>query len=192
MLVYDLEIIKAIQGRNEPRYEQVEYCEGWGDHANMGISCLCAYDFDSGRYRVFTESNKTDFILLATQHDILVGFNNINFDNKVIAACWGYKINPDRCFDILRKIWKAAGHDENKFSPATHAGYGLNACAKANFDLNKTGYGGYAPIEWQQGKIGNVIDYCLEDVRLTFMLLRKIMLSGYINDPKYPGKALRI
>ena len=44
ILIYDCEIAKAIQGRNETRLEGVEYCDGWEDFGNMGISCICAFD----------------------------------------------------------------------------------------------------------------------------------------------------
>jgi len=33
-LVYDIEIVKAIRGRDEPRLDGIEYCDGWHDHAN--------------------------------------------------------------------------------------------------------------------------------------------------------------
>ena len=50
--------------------------------------------------------------------------------------------------------------------------------------MKKTGYGGNAPVLWQQGKIGQVIDYCLNDVYLTTLLYFKIMSQGYIINPK--------
>lgn len=191
MLVYDLEIIKAIPSKSNIKIVSnysIEYCEGWNDYKNMGISCLCAYEVEIKRYRVFTESNKNEFIDLAKHHNRLIGFNNINFDNKVIRECWDYEIDSSKCYDILRKIWRAAGFDENKFTPLTHSEYGLDACCKANLKMNKTSNGALAPILWQQGKIGDVIDYCLEDVRLTYLLLKKITKYGYIFDPKTHGR----
>jgi len=44
-IIYDIEIAKAIPSKSEPKEEGVEYCKGWGDHAGMGIACLCAHDY---------------------------------------------------------------------------------------------------------------------------------------------------
>ena len=84
-VIYDLEIIRAIPGGGdkEPRIEGIEYCEGWEDYANMGISCLCAYDYHEGRYRVFTERNQGEWMKLFANRDIVVGFNSARFDHKV-------------------------------------------------------------------------------------------------------------
>ena len=190
-LVYDLEIIKAIppkmNGSNQLELG-IEYCKGWGDHKNMGISVLCAYDYKEDRYRVFTEDNKEEFIELTHERSPLVGFNNISFDNKVIEACWGMLIPPDQCFDILREVWAAA-----KVSGVNgHKGHGLDACCAANFGIHKTHNGALAPIDWQRGNIGIVIDYCLHDVRMTKLLLDKIIAEGQITSPTDPEVMLDI
>lgn len=192
MIIYDIEIEKAIQGRKEDRIPGIDYCDGWNDHANMGISCICAYDYAEDRYRVFTKSNRHDFRNLLQFHSVFVGFNNINFDNKVIKACWDIDIHQYKSLDILRRVWRAAGHDENVFNINTHAGYGLDACCAANFNWHKSGHGALAPVDWQRGNIGSVIDYCLNDVYMTKMLMDKIIKDGWIHDPKNPADRLYI
>lgn len=57
MLVYDIEIIKAIPQKDSPKKQGIEYCKGWHDHQNMGISVIGAYSFEDDRYRVFTKDN---------------------------------------------------------------------------------------------------------------------------------------
>lgn len=190
MLIYDLEVERAIPSRNTPRLEGVEYCGGWTDYEGMGISVVCAYDYAIDRYRVFTESNKEEFFYLLDTSDVLVGFNNIGFDNKVMKACWG-KEPESSYYDILREIWAGVGLGPD-FNRDTHLGYGLGDVCLANFGLKKSGNGETAPVEWQRGWYGNVIDYCLNDVRLTKYLLDKIVSDGYIRHPKKPGTVIEI
>ena len=189
MLIYDLEIKKAIP-LSGSKNKDVEYCGGWTDYENMGISVMGVYDYSADRYRVFTDSNKEEFFLLLDSSDILVGFNNIGFDNKVINACWG-NMPEDRCYDILREIWDGAGLGPD-FNRDTHSGYGLNDLCLVNFGLQKSGNGAIAPVEWQRGWYGNVIDYCLNDVRLTKHLLDKIISDGYIRHPETPDSIIEV
>lgn len=191
MLIYDIEIKKAIPAKNTPILKGIDYCGGWMDYAGMGISVACAYDYSSDSYRVFTESNKDEFIRLLDGSDVLVGFNNIGFDNKVINAYWGKSLKDVRCYDILREVWAGAGLGPD-FNRDTHSGYGLDDICMANFGLAKSGNGATAPVEWQQGWYGNVIDYCLNDVKLTKYLLDKIINDGYIRHPKNPSMILEV
>lgn len=194
-LVYDLEIVNGIPPRDGKCEADITYCAGWDDHANMGISVICAYDSESDRYRVFCEDNFTAFLDLcgdvAGDEGRLVSFNGIRFDNQVIWHALKMHIEEDLCYDLLREVWAAAGFG-SEFNWKTHAGFGLDACAKANFDLGKTGYGGDAPVWWQRGEIGKVIDYCLEDVRLTTKLFQRVLLQGQIADPRDPSKRLHL
>ena len=182
ILIYDIEIKKGIPEKNPS--PGVEYCAGWHDHANMGISVIGAYEYASERTRVFCEDNRQAFVNAVADADLCVGFNNINFDNAVIAATenWG-EVPESKCYDLLREIWAACGFG-TEFNKDTHAGYGLDAVCRANFGGAKTGYGGHAPVQWQLGKVGTVIDYCLNDIYLTKRLMDLVLLDGKIRNPK--------
>ena len=185
MIVYDLEIQKAIP--HGERVDGIEYCKGWDDHANMGIACLCAYDFAADRYFVFTEDNLKEFDDLAEGHT-LGGFNSIGFDNKVLRA-EGLLQDHHAHYDLLRRTWDAMDDidpDESK------KGSGLDALARANGFKGKTGHGAKAPVWYQQGQIGRVINYCLEDVRITKELIARVYAEGVLNDPRKPSRQLEI
>ena len=190
-LIYDLEIIKAIPPRDpNDKIPGIEYCAGWDDHASMGISVIGAYDYGEQRHRTFCQDNFDEFSDLAMNRaDILVGFNNIHFDNKVLRAS-GIEIPRDDSgvyYDLLREVWAGAGLGPDYIHP-THAGYGLDAVCEVEFGLKKTGNGAYAPVLWQQGKYGQVIDYCLNDIVLTKRLLDHVVEYGWIVCPKTQKK----
>ena len=149
MIVYDIEIKKAIAGKNDELLDGIEYCGGWHDHSNMGISCICAYDYRQDRYRTFCDDNMAEFQALACDADLLVGFNNIGFDNKVIRANGLFDIKSNvsgsidfdaKSYDILREIWVADGLSP-EFHYPSHIGYGLDNVVQCNFGFGKTGHG---------------------------------------------------
>jgi DEAD/DEAH box helicase domain-containing protein len=182
-LIYDIEIIKAIPDKTGALKPGIEYCAGRHDHANMEISVIGAYDYNEERYRVFLQDNMEEFFHLCDACDTLVGFNNIAFDNAVINAHGSRLTEEKKFYDLLVEIWAAAGLGP-KFKYPTHAGFGLDACCHINFGTNKTGNGALAPVLWQRGEHGQVIDYCLNDVRLTKQLLDKIIATGELLDPR--------
>ena len=192
-LIFDIEIIKAIPSRKEPAMPGIEYCGGWDDHANMGISVISAYECDTGRYRVFLEDNFGAFEDLANVYrGRICGFNSINFDDKVCA--WN-GIHVETTYDLLREVWRGAGLGP-EFDARTHADFGLDRLSQANQLTGKTGHGALAPIQWQQGKRGAVIDYCLEDVRLTATLIEQARSKhwggGWLRDPRTPPPKLNV
>lgn len=184
MLVYDLEIIKAICKDNEKRLPGIEYCAGFDDFDNMGIATVCCYDFKENRPRVFTATNLSAFFELCSQRNLLVSFNGLSFDNNVLRVhhpdLFRFQeiFHPDRCFDIYAEIKKAV-HSTKLY------GTNLAAMAKANLNSQgKTGSGALAPVNWQRGHYGEVIDYCLQDAMLTARLLKRIMLQQYLFHPR--------
>lgn len=181
-LVYDIEIVKAVPERDGSRLENFQYCEGWHDHANMGVSVIGAYDYVEQRYRAFCADNLDAFMELCSRRTPLVSFNGVAFDDKVIAADIGPMPGALR-YDILVEIWRAAGL-EQRFARTSHEGYGLDAMCEANFGIRKSGNGALAPILWQSGKIGEVIDYCLNDIRLTKRLFDEILAIRPLICPK--------
>jgi DEAD/DEAH box helicase domain-containing protein len=185
VLVYDLEIVKAIPPKKaEDREPDVAYCEGWDDKRNMGISVLCAYDYLDDRYRVFCEDNKEEFLELARRRKCLVSWNGVGFDNPVIDACWGTTIPSRMCYDLMREAKIACGFEGDVIM----RGFRLDDWAAANLGGGKTGDGAMAPVDWQRGRYGSVIDYCLADVWLTKRLMDRVLACGILVQPRKDGR----
>ena len=189
-LIYDIEIKKAVPMRKEPKIEGIEYCDGWHDHANMGISCVGVYDYADERYRVFMDDNMAGFAALCERRDVIVSFNGLAFDNRVMAAN-GIVVPNERSYDLLVELWRAAGLAET-FQYPSHMGFGLDATCERNFGVHKSGNGALAPVLYQRKQFGELIDYCLNDVALTKRLFDAVMADAEIKDPRGSSVILKL
>jgi hypothetical protein len=179
--VFDLEIKKRIE----------DCSKGWQSHDEMGISVLCLFDYATMRYRVFDDYNKDECLNILHNYDIVSGFNTVNFDWKVVNKSWpnGYtRIGKD--FDILREIWVSLGLNPDVFNPRTHGGYKLDDVAAETISMRKTANGALAPVMFQEGRYADLVDYCLEDVRIERTLFEFVVENGYVvrNGKQIPLK----
>jgi hypothetical protein len=176
IIVYDIEIVKAIPPKEGERLDGIEYAESWQDHASMGVSVIGCYDYRDDRYRVFCQDNFAEFKDLVHGSSVAIGFNNAKFDNAVLEACDIVDIWEEKTYDILQEIWAANG---GRFSPS-----GLDAVCQVNFGTSKTGNGALAPVDWQRGNYGKVIDYCMNDVRMTKQIMDLVLSGASVISPK--------
>jgi hypothetical protein len=182
MIVLDVEIEKAILGRGESPLQGIEYCGGWRDFKGMGIACVCTFDMRTKLSRVFLKDELAELgSYLHGQHT--AGFNTRRFDLQLLSE-HGVQVNPGATdlmhYDILEQIWVALGLDPDRFVPATHGGWSLDNVCDSTLHEKKSGHGALAPVWWQQGKHGKVIDYCLRDVWLEARLLRYIIDNRHV------------
>ena len=182
MIVYDCEIVNLIDCGSFESIPNLNYAKGWKDFKGMGISVIGVYDYNEERYRVFLEDNLKEFQELINKTDLIVGFNSISFDNNLCEA-HGIKISDKKQFDIKRKLVESSG--------SRARGHSLEDCSYVNFGTSKSNDAYMAPILWQQGKKGEVIDYCLNDVKLTKELFDKILTENSIIDPR-TGESINI
>lgn len=190
LIVYDCEILNAIPDSitKLAPLEGIKYCQGWGDHAGMGISVVCAYIWGEG-YRVFLHDNLSELLALAMMPDnIMVGFNNHAFDDKLIRGQMsGEGLNfAASSWDLAREVRRAKGM--NPDAPGGGTG-GLDGLARANFLSGKKSTAN-APVDWQRGLWGKVIDQCLLDVMLTKRLV-ELALDYRLRDTE-SGRKLAI
>lgn len=185
MIVYDCEIENPIDTGWEPKKDGIQYASGWRDFEAMGIACIGCYDFEADRYRVFLKDNFDEFRRLIARAERVIGFNSVSFDNPLCAA---HGIHVFNSYDLKREMVNAAGENPETY----HKGFSLDTVARANGIGGKNGSGADAPINWQKGRIGNVVDYCLEDVRLTKCLVERVIRTGHLVDPRNLSNRLRI
>lgn len=155
----------------------------------MGISVIGVYDYIEDRFRVFCKDNFAEFQRLVDARDLVAGFNSIAFDNAVCRAN-GILVPEEKSYDLLVQLWTAAGLGP-KFIYPTHLGFGLDATASVNLGMQKSGHGALAPVQWQRGEVGAVIDYCLQDVNITRRLIDHARNSDLL-DPRDPTQALEV
>ncbi len=184
--VFDAEIKKRIE----------DCSQGWASHDEMGIIVLVIFDYSTMRYRVFDDTNAAEAVAILSTYDLVVGFNTVGFDWKLIRASWpkmfpvklnpipdGATVNSDggisRNFDILREIWLSLGLDPNNFNPRTHGGYKLDDVAWDTIKMRKTANGALAPVMFQEGRHAELVDYCIEDVRIEKTLFEFIAQHGF-------------
>lgn len=179
LVIYDTEIRHGVITHDNPAKSGYKYAKGWTDFPGMGISVICAYDILEARYRVFLEDNFSDFMELVEKRDGVLGFNNFRFDDKLLRDN-GLYLSRTKSHDLADAIWHAAGIPQGEHPRRLS----LNACCAAHNLPQKSGNGADAPQDFQDGRIGRVIDYCLNDVRCTLHLYRYLVRCSGMIDPR--------
>lgn len=171
IVVYDLEIKKTI--------DQCSY--GWASHDEMGISVGCAFDYRDMRYRVFMDDNIAQLVARLNEvGTLVVAFNHIDFDNKLLRATKGIGewLKPDDQllnYDMLRVSRLSAGA-----GLARTPGFRLDDHLSTLGLPMKSGDGAQAPVWWQEGRLGKLIDYCLNDVTQERALFEHMWSKGSV------------
>jgi DNA polymerase elongation subunit (family B) len=118
-----------------------------------------------GEYIAFLEDNIKEFLELLKHADLIIGYNHIWFDLPVLQKYADFDLLKLPCYDIMLKV-------EQKIGTKLR----LNDLCKANFDgdLKTDSYSVYRHYH-RDGKWLELIDYCMNDVRLTEQLFQQIL-----------------
>ena len=179
ILIHDSEIKHGVLTDENPAQAGFKYADSWTDYKGMGISVIGALEVHTDRARIFMDDNLDAFQEAVNRAHYILGFNSHGFDDRLYTA-HGIEIPELKSLDLAKVIWQAAG-----VPPDTHPkGLGLDAICRANNLPTKTGNAADAPQDFQAGRIGKVIDYCLGDVYSTYRLFKFINCTGGIVDPR--------
>lgn len=174
-VVVDVEIAKTI-----------EEVGGWRHTELMGVACAVVYEYLTDRFRVYGPDDVALLQVRLLEAERITGFNSFRFDFPVIWRLPGRQrveeLRP-KSNDLLQRIWMSLGLDPEQFSNA-HKGWGLDVVAKGTLCAGKTGHGAEAPIMFQEGRWAKLVEYCMDDVRLTRDLSDFIDRYGYVVNGK--------
>lgn len=187
VVVFDIEIKNLIPDRdgrieiNPKTGQPYQYCNGWHDHAGMGIAVLAAWDCLENVASFYDESNLSEFAKLIEQRELVTGFNIVKFDNRVLAA-HGIEIPSYKVFDPYRETLIAKGFDPDDESRRPPGGRKLDDFALVNFGIRKLENGADAPKLYQQGEFLRVLNYCHHDTMLELRVFERARRNQLI-DP---------
>ncbi len=136
-----------------------------GGRDNLGalkMSVGITYDPDKDRFEVYPEQRARELVDDLLDAQVVVGFNIRRFDYRVLEPyAGGRDLSKIKTLDLLEKLESVLGHRVK-----------LDSCASATLGTQKSGHGLQA-IEWfRSGQLSKVIDYCKDDVKITYELYR--------------------
>ncbi len=142
ILVFDIETIGNISSPN--------FVE------DMKITVVGVYHYGRDEYKTYFEEQLPDLEADLREADLLVGFNNEHFDTPILNKYYLLDLWSIPSFDILKE-----------FRAITGRRVGLNSMAGATLGMYKSGSGADAIGLYEDGKLQELAEYCLDDVKLT-------------------------
>tara|TARA_Y100000589_G_scaffold320200_1_gene349826 strand:- start:526 stop:1062 length:537 start_codon:yes stop_codon:yes gene_type:complete len=154
---------------------------GWNHIDLMGMSIGVTFSTKRGDYRVYGEPEIDELIEEIQKADLVVGFNQIRFDYKVLEGYSVFDFTQVPSLDMLVDLNEKLGHRLK-----------LDSIAQATFGCEKTAEGLQA-IEWyRQGKLLEIAEYCLYDVKITKMVHEYGRAHGHLHYTNKFGNKLKV
>jgi len=143
----------------------VQEVGGWDHVEKLGISVACAYDSKTDEFKAYTEDNLKELIDLCEER-LVIGYNVRGFDLPVMVP-YGLTISRLDVFDIMYDLETLTRQRFLK----------LEAVARGTLGAGKSADGLQAVAWWKSGQIQKIIDYCMQDVKVT----KEVFLFGKQN-----------
>jgi DEAD/DEAH box helicase domain-containing protein len=141
---------------------------GWDHIDKLGISVACAYDSKTDQFLSFRENELKQLIELCEER-LVIGYNIRGFDLPVMVP---YGLDPKRLdvFDIMYDLETLTRQRYLK----------LEAVARGTLNAGKSADGLMAVEWWKTGQIQKIIDYCIQDVKVTRDIFQFGRQNGYV------------
>ena len=154
---------------------------GWDNKHLMKIAVGVVYDSVDKKFYTYLESDAGGLVEKLLSADLVVGFNIINFDFAVLQPYTTVDLkNRVRSFDILKDVWDRLGYRVS-----------LNQIAKSTLKIEKSG-NGLLSLQWfKEGKMAQIIEYCIKDVEITRDVFLYGLKNGYLDFEKN-GQSVRL
>jgi DEAD/DEAH box helicase domain-containing protein len=147
---------------------------GLNDMSKLDMSVCCIYDYETDKYLSFTQENLKDLWPYFEKADQLIGYNIDHFDIPVLAKYYSGDLSKIKTLDLLKEVKKSLGKRLK-----------LDSLAEATLGKGKSAHGGLAVTWWRQGEKQKVIDYCIDDVKITKDIYEYALKNGLL---KYKEK----
>jgi DEAD/DEAH box helicase domain-containing protein len=154
---------------------------GWHKADKMGVSCAVLYDSKKNQYLEFLENQVGDFVNHLKTLSLVIGFNIKRFDYLVLKGYTNFDFSRLNSLDILEHI-----HQKLSYRLS------LDHLAGATLGVEKSANGLLALKWWKEGRIRDILDYCIKDVELTQNLFLYGKKNQYLLFKNKAGKKVRV
>ncbi|MCG8566450.1 MAG: DUF1998 domain-containing protein, partial [Desulfobacterales bacterium] len=154
---------------------------GWNRAERMGVSCAVLYDSKSDEYHTYLQDEIKELEAHLKKLDLVIGFNIIRFDYKVLSGLSSFNFHELPTLDLLMKVHEILGYRLS-----------LDHLAQQTLGAEKSADGLQALAWWKEGKLDEIITYCTQDVRVTRDLYRYGVENRFLLFKNKAGQRVRI
>jgi DEAD/DEAH box helicase domain-containing protein len=142
----------------------------------MQITVVGVYNYAKNEYKTYFLEELLYLESDLKQANLLVGFNNDHFDTPILNKYYQFDLFSIASFDILRE-----------FRANTGKRLGLDAIASMTLGSSKSGTGSNAMTLYNDGKLEELAQYCLNDVKLTKDIFEYCITKQHLIYPSKDG-----
>ena len=155
---------------------------GWGNFEALRVSMLCAYSYAQDTYFSFTEHELDAAAELFRDAGTIVGFSINHYDVPILHLHFQRLADP-----ALRvNLWEKQRFDiAEKIEDIAKQRISLSRLASANLGVKKERHGSEAIALYRDGKMGELREYCMNDVRLTKDIYELMVRDGVLLMPDH-------
>lgn len=153
---------------------------GWDHIDKLKISVACAYDSKTDSFLSFRENELKNLIELCEER-LVVGYNIRGFDLPVMVP-YGLELKRVDAFDIMYDLETLTRQRFLK----------LEAVARGTLGAGKSADGLMAVEWWKKGEIQKIIDYCLQDVKVTRDVFQFGRQNGFVKIQRSEEKITEV
>lgn len=153
---------------------------GWDHVDKLKISVACAYDSKTDQFLSFKENELKALIDLCEER-LVIGYNIRGFDLLVMAA-YGLDLKRLDVFDIMYDLETLTRQRFLK----------LEAVARGTLGAGKSADGLMAVEWWKKGEIQKIIEYCLQDVKVTRDVFQFGRQNGFVRIQRSEEKITEV
>lgn len=140
------------------------------------ISFVGVYSYQQNAYLSFFEHELDQLKSLLQNAGLIIGFSINRFDLPILNKHLGINLNEIENIDILDDIEQKLGHR-----------VGLDWLAQTNLKVGKSAHGLEAIKFYKEGRLEELKNYCLQDVKLTKDLYELGKKQGHLLVPTNYG-----
>lgn len=146
----------------------VQEVGGWDHIDQLGVSVACAYDSKTDQFISYRENELSKLIELCEER-LVVGYNIRGFDLPVLVP-YGLDMKRVDAFDIMYDLEALT---RQRFLKLEHV-------ARGTLNAGKSADGLKAVEWWKSGEIDKIIEYCLQDVKVTRDVFNYGRQNGFV------------
>lgn len=158
----------------------VQEVGGWDHIDKLGISVACAYDSKTDKFLAFREEELKKLIELCEER-LVVGYNIRGFDLPVMVP-YGLEIKRIDTFDLMYDLEALT---RQRFLKLEHV-------AQGTLGTGKSADGLLAVEWWKKGEIQKIIDYCMQDVKVTRDVFQFGRQNGFVRIQRSEDKIVQV